>query len=169
MKTDSAFVILTPGFAASEEDSTCLPMQQVLVRTICDMYPQVNVVVLSFQYPYVCKKYNWHRATVYSFNGRNRGGVRRLLLRFEINRALEELHHRFHIIGLLSFWYNECAAVGKLFAGKHRLKHYCWLLGQDAGKGNRYPLRYPLKAAELIALSHFLQDEIERNYASRPA
>lgn len=168
MKTEGTLIILTPGFAASEEDSTCLPMQQSLVQTFGEIYPQVKIVICSFQYPYCTKTYNWHGATVYSFNGKNRGGLQRLWLRQRILRRLNKIRRREKIIGLLSFWYNECAAVGKLFAAKYNIPHRCWLLGQDARVGNRYPFSHPMPPNELVALSDFMQEEFERNYAVRP-
>jgi glycosyltransferase involved in cell wall biosynthesis len=168
MKTEGTLVILTPGFAATEDDDTCLPMQQSLVRTISELYPHIKIIILSFQYPYLETKYRWHDATVYSFDGRNRGGLQRLWLRLKVFHILKSLHRTETILGILSFWYNECAAVGKLFGEKHHIPHYCWLLGQDARSKNRYPFSYAMKAKQLIALSHFLQDEFERNYSIRP-
>jgi glycosyltransferase involved in cell wall biosynthesis len=106
---------------------------------------------------------------VYSFNGRNKGGIQRLLLRQKIFKTLKLLHQKENILGLLSFWFNECAAVGKLFGDKYRIPHFCWLLGQDARDRNKYPLSHALKPSRLIALSDFLQDEFERNYAVRPS
>lgn len=161
-------MILTPGFAASEADSTCLPLQQALVQTWIEHYPQLRVVILSFQYPYAVSTYGWHAATVHSFNGRNKGGLSRLLIRRRVFKTLHRLHQHERIIGLLSFWYNECAAVGQLFGKRHCLRHCCWLLGQDAKKGNRYPLSHPLEGGELLALSDFLQEEFEQNYGVRP-
>jgi glycosyltransferase involved in cell wall biosynthesis len=72
------------------------------------------------------------------------------------------------IIGLLSFWYGECAVVGKRFGEKNGIKHYCWLFGQDARKENAYPRKLQPGPNELIALSDFLQDEFERNHGVRP-
>jgi glycosyltransferase involved in cell wall biosynthesis len=163
-----AFVILTPGFAASENDTTCLPMQQELVRTISTLYTDLHVIIISFQYPYYEKCYSWFKATVISFNGKNKGGVPRLLLRRKIKRVLDKLHEEKQIIGLLSFWLNECAAVGKAFGEKNNIPHYCWLLGQDARQENKYPKRLCVQANELIALSDFLQEEFEKNHSIRP-
>src|SRR3978361_1604764 len=121
-----AFVILTPGFAASENDSTCLPMQQHLVRTINKQYPQLQVIILSFQYPYHENSYQWFGNTIITFNGRNRGGLQRFLLRKKVAKALKNVHAENKIIGLLSFWYGECAVVGKRFGDKYGIKHKCW-------------------------------------------
>ena len=37
---EKTLVILTPGFPSNEADTTCLPMQQNLVRSLKLMYPQ---------------------------------------------------------------------------------------------------------------------------------
>lgn len=162
------FVILTPGFAKDEADSTCIPTQQNFVRILKEIYPQLNIIILASDYPYTTKKYTWHNNTVISFNGRNKGGLSKLLLRHRIFSVLKDIHASNNIIGLLSFWYAECALIGKKFADSNGLKHICWICGQDAKKGNKYVRRIPLKADELAALSDFLQDEFEKNYGTRP-
>ena len=68
----------------------------------------------------------------------------------------------------MSFWYDECALVGKRFADKNGIKHFCWILGQDAKKSNKYIKYLKPKADELIALSDFIQDEFEKNHGIRP-
>ena len=50
------FVILTPGFAKDEADSTCIPTQQNFVRALKELYPQLNIIILAFDYPYIQKK-----------------------------------------------------------------------------------------------------------------
>jgi glycosyltransferase involved in cell wall biosynthesis len=169
MKPEGTFIILTPGFAATENDSTCLPMQQSLIRTLNEIFPHLKIVVLSFQYPYRVDNYQWYGARVHSFNGRNKGGIARLLLRKKIGARLQQLHRSETIVGLFSFWYGECAAVGKKFGAAHNIKHFSWLLGQDARKGNKYPGRVPPNANELIALSDFIQFEFEKNFGIKPA
>jgi glycosyltransferase involved in cell wall biosynthesis len=167
-RDERTLVILIPGFAENEADSTCLPMQQSFVRALNRIYPQLNLIVLAFQYPYFKKEYKWFDATVISFDGRNKGGLSRLLLRRKLYAVLKKINKEKKIAGLLSFWYGECALVGKRFAGKYHLSHYCWIMGQDAGKENKYPQRIQVNPAELIALSDFLRDEFEKNHSIRP-
>ena len=69
-----AFIILSPGFAASENDSICLPMQQQFVRKLAVQYPHLKLVVLTFQYPFHNKVYNWYGVNIIPFNGRNAVG-----------------------------------------------------------------------------------------------
>jgi glycosyltransferase involved in cell wall biosynthesis len=163
-----AFVILTPGFAACEQDTTCLPMQQSFVRAMAKLYPHLDIIILSFQYPFRESTYKWGDATVVSFNGRNRGGVTRLLLRRKINAALKKIDQNKQVVGFLSFWLGECAFVGKKFGRRKKLPHYCWILGQDAKKKNPYSKRIAAQSGDLIALSDFLQGEFYRNHRVKP-
>ena len=115
---NNTLVILTPGFPGSEADTTCLPMQQHLIRTLQANYPALKIIVLSFQYPYHTKKYTWFGIDVVPFSGRNKGGLQRLMRQKKIIKALKAIHQTNKITGLLSFWYGECALVGKRFADK---------------------------------------------------
>jgi glycosyltransferase involved in cell wall biosynthesis len=162
------FIILSPGFPENEADSTCLPLQQSFILSLKELYPQLEIIILSFQHPYHKIKYKWFGMEVIPFSGRNRGGLTRLLLRKKINATLDELHKTKKITGLFSFWCNECAWIGKHFGDKHGIKHCCWILGQDAKKENKYPGRLGPKPEELVALSDFLRDEFEKNHGIRP-
>ncbi len=161
-------IILIPGFPKDHNDSTCLPSQQVFVRSLKKLYPRLHIIVLSLQYPYHRKPYQWHGVEVIPFSGNNRGTVHRLWLRQKVYTCLKKIHPSHHIIGLLSFWYGECALTGNRFGKKHGIKHYCWIRGQDAKKTNKYPGRFQLPPEELIALSDFLQEELERNHGIKP-
>lgn len=165
---NKTLVILTPGFAQSEADINCLPLQQGVIKALQQNFPALNIVILAFQYPYFKKEYSWFNNTVISFNGKNKGGFARLLLRRKVYRALTELNNNNTICGILSFWCGECALTGKRFAEKHSLKHYCWLLGQDAREGNKYVKYIKWKGHELIALSDFIQQEFKNNYGVQP-
>jgi glycosyltransferase involved in cell wall biosynthesis len=167
-KDEKTLVILTPGFAKDEADSTCIPTQQNFIKALKEIYPQLNISILAFQYPYSKKEYKWFGATVIPFGGRNKGGLSKLLLRRKVNATLKEINSTNKITGLLSFWYGECALAGKKFADKYNIKHYCWIWGQDAKKENRYPGLILPRADELITLSDFLQDEFEKNHGTRP-
>src|SRR5689334_17291676 len=168
MSIKKTLVILTPGFPESEADTTCLPMQQQFVRALKKLYPGFEIVVLTFQYPYHKNEYKWFGIRVIPFAGRNKGGLPKVLLRNKINSTLKDLYHKTRIVGLFSFWYNECAFVGKKFADKYDLKHYCWILGQDAREANKYPKLLPPRSDELIALSDFVQHEFKRNHGITP-
>src|SRR5688572_4400396 len=104
-------VILTPGFPANEADTACLPWLQNLVRHLQQNFPGVHIVVLAFHYPFTRADYQWENVQVYSFNGGNKGGLRRLLLWNAVRRRLSSINKKYQIIGLFSLWYTECALV----------------------------------------------------------
>jgi glycosyltransferase involved in cell wall biosynthesis len=168
MKTKT-LVILSPGFAADETDTVCLPAQQEFILSIKNNFPDINIIVLAFQYPFFESTYEWNGVHVISFNGRNRGKLYRVLLWRKIWNQLEDLSKENDLIGLISFWYGECAFIGKRFSDRFLVKHYCWILGQDARPDNKYVTRTGLKAADLMAMSDFLSDEFYRNYSIRPS
>lgn len=162
-------VILTPGFPTDEEDSTCLPGQQSLVRSINWYFPLVRVLMVSFQYPFRRMEYEWYDNQVMAFGGRNKGGFSRLLLWREIDKALLRVKKENNVIGLLSLWCGECALLGSRFGKKNGIPHYCWIMGQDAKKGNRYVKRIKPGGEELIAISDFIGEEFNRHHAIMPA
>ena len=168
IKANKTLLILTPGFPQNEMDTTCLPDRQIFIKALKKNDPDLTIIVLAFQYPFISKTYNWHGIKVISFNGRNKGNLSRLWVWFKVWRTLNKIKKENKIIGLLNFWLGECALVGKYFAKKNNIKHYTWILGQDARKGNKYFAFVKPKAANLIALSDFITAEFYKNYGVKP-
>ncbi|HZI52313.1 MAG TPA: glycosyltransferase, partial [Chitinophagaceae bacterium] len=165
---NKTLVVLTPGFAKDEEDSTCLPMQQSFLLTAKKIFPRLNIIVLAFQYPYHNNAYTWNGITVIPFNGQNKGGLSKFFLLRRIRSFMNSVHKKNNIDGILSFWYTECGFAGKQFADKYRIRHCCWIWGRDAAKENKFPRRLKPNPNELVTLSDFLQDEFERNHKVKP-
>ncbi len=162
-------IILTPGFAAGESDSTCLPAQQQLLLSLREQFPGITFIILAFQYPYSAAPYCWNDIQVIPFNGRNKGKFHRLLLWGRVWRRLKTIRKEHTIIGLFSFWYGECALVGKWFGKRNHILHFTWLLGQDARAGNKYAERLHPHPGELVAISDSVAREFEKHYRTRPA
>ncbi|HYC29294.1 MAG TPA: glycosyltransferase family 4 protein [Chitinophagaceae bacterium] len=164
MPERKALIILTPGFPANEADTTCLPAQQLFVQNLQESFPGIDIIVLSFHYPYVRSTYAWKNVTVISFNGRNRGKLHRLMLWYKIWRSIKDIMRTQDVIGIFSFWCTECALIGQQF----KLPHFIWILGQDAKKDNSYVKRIKPKSGQLVAMSDFLAGTFERNHGIRP-
>lgn len=163
-----ALVILTPGFAADEADTTCLPPQQIFVKALKQAYPDVHLIILTFHYPFRADQYNWFGCEVISFNGKDWGKGFRLNTWVKVWKKLSVLNKEYNLLGVLSFWLGECALVGQRFAKRHQLKHHIWLLGQDAKAGNRFFKRSQPDGNNLIALSDFVADSFAGSYGIRP-
>ena len=171
MKHDvTTLVILSPGFPKDEADTSCLPAHQVFVRALNKNFPHLKIIILSLQYPFFTPAYNWYGNTIVPFNGAGKKGIlARLLLWKQLWGTLQKLKKENKIFGLVSFWCGECAFIGKYFGKWNNVKHFSWITGQDAKKGNKYiPLIRP-QSHELIAMSDFLSEEFFKNYAIRPS
>jgi glycosyltransferase involved in cell wall biosynthesis len=166
--THKAIIILTPGFPESESDTSCLPERQSFIKALQKADPLIKVIILTFQYPFRKGQYLWNGIEVYAFGGKNKSKLKRAVLWISVWQKLKKLKRRYRIKGLLSFWLGECAFVGHSFARKYNLKHYIWLLGQDAKAGNRYVNYIKPKGDSIIALSDFLAEEFFKNYLILP-
>src|SRR6476469_4719284 len=98
---EKTLVILSPGFAKDEADTTCIPLQQSLVRVLNAKHPSLRIIIIAFQYPYERKTYSWHGNPVIAGAGRNKGGVSKWRLRRRIVRELENIQAVSPISGLL--------------------------------------------------------------------
>ena len=114
-------VILTPGFPKDKADTTCLPPQQVFVKALKEVCPGLNIIVLTFQYPFYKAEYEWHGVKVISMGGKDKGQLFRLITWQRALLILRKLYKENNLIGLLSFWMGECAFVGNRFAKRHGL------------------------------------------------
>jgi len=161
-------VILSPGFPANEADTTCMPPQQTFVKALKEVCPGLNIVVLTFQYPFIAAEYEWHGVRVIAIGGKEKSRLLRVVTWTKAWAILRKLKRQYQLIGLLSFWLGECALIGTYFAKRHGLNHYSWLLGQDAKKGNKYFKWIRPRGDSLIALSDFITREVKKNYGISP-
>src|ERR1700753_4396885 len=114
-KDRPALVILSPGLPENDTDPTGLPLQQDLVRLLRQARPSLGVIVISFQYPYINRLYEWNGVPVIPLDGRGRKKFYRLWTWIRAWRTLKRLKEQYHIIGLFSFWCTETALIGKWF------------------------------------------------------
>jgi len=161
-------IILTPGFPSDEQDSTCLPPQQVFVRALNRVFPGLRVVILSLEYPHRAAKYDWFGNRVIALGGWRKSKLNKLFTLVAVWRWLVRLRRDHDLVGVLSWWCGPCALVGKYFASRKGLSHFTWILGQDARAGNGFVRLIRPGADQLVAMSGFLADEFARNYRIRP-
>ncbi|MBA4168487.1 MAG: glycosyltransferase family 4 protein, partial [Chitinophagaceae bacterium] len=133
------------------------------------MNPSLNIVVLAFQYPFLISQYEWNGVRVYSFGGKNKGKLQRLLLWRRVRQKLKTIITENNVAGILNFWLGECALVSKYISKKYSIRSFTWMIGQDARKGNRFIRYIRPQSGSLIALSDSLCEEFYSNYGIRPA
>lgn len=165
---EETLLILTPGFPENEEDTTCLPSQQLLIRAMNRTHPELNIIVLSTVYPFKRFDYSWYGNPVMAFNGWKKGRISKITTFFSVWQRLRMLKKKNNVLGILSFWCTHCALIGKYFARTNGLPHFTWILGQDAKDGNKYVDWIAPKGNELVAMSYFLAMEFYKNHHINP-
>ncbi|MCX6319066.1 MAG: glycosyltransferase [Bacteroidetes bacterium] len=165
----ASIIFLTPGFPKDESDSTCLPLQQALVKELSRNNPAIRITVVSIQYPFEEKTYTWNGITVMAAGGRNKSGISRRNTWRRTKNLLASIHAHHTILGIISCWCDEAALLGKEFADNHGLAHWCWICGQDARAENRMVKKINPRPTELVALSDFINEEFARNHGIIPA
>src|SRR6516162_827020 len=109
---NDTLLILSPGFPKDEEDSTCLPAQQALVRALNKNFPQLKIIIFVLEYPFTELSYRWHQNLVIPFNGWKKGRIGKLRIWFRIWKRLLRIKKENHVIGILSLWVAESAFIG---------------------------------------------------------
>jgi glycosyltransferase involved in cell wall biosynthesis len=163
-----SLIIITPGFPKNEDDTACLPTQQLFVQTVHRLFPELQIKVISLHYPYFNIQYRWRGIDVYALNGNSRKGVFRILTWYKAWQLLKKIAWGSNKVFVLSFWSNETALIGNHFAKRNKLNHKIWISGQDARKENWHVKWIKPSPNDLVAMSAFLQNEFYKNHGIKP-
>lgn len=167
--TSETLVILSPAFPSDESETHWVPSQQLLVKSLKEQFPNMEVIVLAFLYPRRRATFRWHGVRVISFGAMEKRKLSRLGLWFMVWNMLRKINREQRIGGIFSFWCGECALIGKYFGIWYEIRHYSWICGQDARPGNRM-VRYIRPNPEtLVSMSPFLTTEFFKSHGIMPA
>lgn len=131
-------VLLVPGFPENENDSICIPALQQYVFHLRQTYPDLNLSVIAFQYPYAGGNYRWHEIPVYACNGSGSGLLKRMSTWIKAVWYFLKTRKTGRVSLIHSFWLEECALVGQYLSALFKTKHIATIMGQDARPANRY-------------------------------
>ncbi|MBI2268926.1 MAG: glycosyltransferase family 4 protein [Bacteroidetes bacterium] len=155
-------VFLVPGFPKDENDINCIPIMQNYILYYTRLNPEVNVSVISFQYPFKKKKYRWHTIHVYAIGGGNKKGVFRIRTWLRVITTFTFLYLKNSGQTVIhSFWLTECAFIGQYIRKLFGLNHVSTIVGQDPLPSNKY-LRYlNFSKLKIVALSVFAAEKFK--------
>lgn len=159
-------VILTPGFPKEESDTTTIPALQIYIKALRINKPQYHINIITFQYPFTTKKYNWFGATVFPLNGRNKKHKKLFIWR-KAKKLLKKINQKESINIIHSFWLGECTLVGTNFTKNNRIKHIATAMGQDVNKNlflNLF-LNKITNNCRIITLSKSHRKRLQKNYS----
>ncbi len=162
---NKVFLLLTPGFPKDEQDTTCLPYIQKFVKAHISINPSIDLIILSFQYPFTDISYSWHGIKVIPFNGANsKNPIKRLSLWSKVWKTLKQINNSSNIIGVFNQWLTECSLIGLRFGRKYNISSKSWLIGQDSEQKNKYIKLIRPKTDEIIAMSEDLSIRLYKNH-----
>lgn len=158
------FFIITPGFPSNEKDTTCLPFLQSFVKTYAEATSPAALIVVTIFYPRRMRSYDWNGVRVVPLGGRRYRRILRPLLWLNAVRRIRKMAKGHICRGILSLWYHDAALIGMRLSRKLDVRHYTWILGQDARGDNPFlKVRRPVPG-QLIAISPAVATELDRNY-----
>jgi glycosyltransferase involved in cell wall biosynthesis len=137
-KRRTSIVILVPGFPGSEAETDCLPPVQNFVKAIARRNPDVEINVVSLQYPFSAGTYTWNGAIVHAMAGRNKRFPLRFRSWLQAAWCVRHLMKSRDVVALHSFWLAECTYVAAQVARMTGTKHIATICGQDALSENPY-------------------------------
>lgn len=159
-------IVLTPGFAADEQDRNCIPPLQLLALEL--LGKSIDLQIVALEYPFRSEPYRWHNAVVHPCNGQNRRWLKprtlvraaRFCGRIMAEKKADAVH---------SFWLGWASRTGERISKKYRAPHFTTLMGQDVLPDNRLFLRglTAERCSRLVALSRFQNDVFEKNSGLR--
>jgi glycosyltransferase involved in cell wall biosynthesis len=137
-KRRESIVFIVPGFPTNEEETDCLPAVQDLVKAIAHRNAELEVHVISFQYPFRKGVYTWHGCTVHALAGRNKRFPVRFLTWLQAASEIRRLIRSRRVVALHSLWLAECTYVTSWIARLTGTRHIATICGQDALANNPY-------------------------------
>ena len=161
---------ITPGFAADENDSTCIPPMQLLAQEL--LRSGVDLYIVTLEYPFHNTPYRWHGAAVYPCNGHNRRWMKPRTLWRAMHFSREVLTSGPEKVDAIhSFWLGWASGLGEKLSQRHGIPQLTTLMGQDVLRQNR---KFMLgldgkRSARLVAVSDFQNDIFEKNTGIRAA
>jgi glycosyltransferase involved in cell wall biosynthesis len=161
---------ITPGFAAAEQDDTCIPPLQLLARAL--KAQGVSLQIIALEYPYRNRPYEWHSIPVWPC-----GGANRKWLRWRTHHRARRYAHRIiksgEVVAMHSFWLGQAWWLGRHFNIQYpTLPHYTTLMGQDVLPDvNGYWLRRarPQDAFNWVAVSSWQARQMQQIMGFPPA
>ncbi len=159
-----AVVLLVPGFPANEQDTTCIPFLQQFCKGFITVSPEVELRIISFQYPYKKGHYAWNGIEVYAAAGKG-NKLNRITTWLRVFKEFSQIRKENDVVIINSFWMTECAFVGQWLSRFFKIKHVVYIAGQDALKTNRYLPFINFKNIKIIAMSENLVNEFYKSTA----
>jgi len=161
MNYDKHIVLLTPGFARDEQDTTCTTFLQDYVLAMKKLHPNYLIDIIAIQYPYDRTNYQWNGVDVYSARGKLSKYLSRLVTWAKVLIKLSALNRKLKIDVIHAFWLTEATFVAQLFQFFKKTKVIAYTIGQDSIPQNRY-LKFISSRIMIVGMSEQIKNNLNR-------
>ncbi|MCR9171347.1 MAG: glycosyltransferase family 4 protein [bacterium] len=150
-------LFITPGFPANERDSQCIPALWIYAKALSESGTKVSIITL--QYPFSSKKYDWNGISVYPLNGANKKW-KQLLLTTKVIRCAEKIHQDQQLDVVHSFWLHRATKVAMKVSKSLSVPMLATAMGQEmrvpkSGFAEWNSVDFPI-----VAISEFQSDAL---------
>ena len=152
MTSRKHIVIITPGFPANENDTTCIPPLRDFVQLL-SAKDDIKISIISIQYPEEKSNYRWRNIDVYSCGGNDAIFPIRFLIWREAVKIFNEINKELKVDIIHSFFLSECALVGNYLSSKYHIKHINTMMGKEVKESNWYLRFINFNKFKVISLS----------------
>jgi 1,2-diacylglycerol 3-alpha-glucosyltransferase len=166
MKSGTKLVILTPGFAVDEFDSTAIPSLQLFLYNLHNQYPEIGIQIVSFHYPFTCSDYVWKGIRVHAAGGGGRRLIKPLLW-LRILKYLFKLKKDQGIDIIHSFWLTDTTLTGLIFSKLTGVPIIATAMGLDVTRRNKYLWIIRLFKLEPVTISGFQAKSLSEFFHNR--
>lgn len=140
-----------------------VPFIQQFVISFIENHPEVEITIFTLKTP-KGTSYFWKGIKVIPMNISTKNKINQIIDLVKSSIKINRFVQRQNIDGILSFWYQESALLGKIASKLYGVKHYTWLQGQDVFKQNLYFKYFKPKSSQLIALSNFQNNVLAQEF-----
>jgi 1,2-diacylglycerol 3-alpha-glucosyltransferase len=161
MRSKINLVILTPGFAENESDTTCIPSLQLYLENLKTSCPEIDISIIAFYYPFAPGHYIWKGIPVYATDGYH-GTQKKMVTGYRVLKHLFVLNKTKKIDILHAFWLTDTALIGSFIRILTGIPIVMTAMGQDVKKENRYLRFIPFSIANLTFLTTFQSNHNSR-------
>jgi glycosyltransferase involved in cell wall biosynthesis len=152
-------LLVSPGFAADENDTACLPALQLFVHAAA-MAGAADFSVVSLHHPPQRGIYTWHGLVIRCAGGANRQGAARIAA---VVRALGDgiaFHHRRPVDLVHGVWLTDAACVATRLGRLLRRPVILTAMGRDASGGTPWTRVLPLDEVTVTVPSRRAADSL---------
>jgi len=165
MKSKQHILILTPGFPENENDTTCIPPLQALVRELHSAYDgELKISVVAFQYPFKGGEYNWHGIKCWTAGGKNIKLPGKFFTWYRIINYISKLHKQFPVDVVHSFWLQDTTLLAQRVSKITGARHFAHAMGQDVLSSNSYIRFLSKNKLKVIANSPFTAETLKQEF-----